>query len=258
VISIPPRPADFQFSEAKSPRLHIISYSSVAANCIVRGLTQKGLIHYPFTTNALRTAENWYIPLTEIPLSVLVLTTTTGIQRGITYVQVYLEITGVPVTLLTADYITTAQPISWPDGNISAPTQGRGYIRTYQGTNPAAGDEITETCPTNSLWRIIAANYSLVTSADVGTRTSRLRILSALGADIFNGTPNDTQLASLTRNYWWYDMAAIPAAWGSNIFGQIPSLFITAGGSIITDTDGIFPADNYGPPIITVEEWLNP
>jgi hypothetical protein len=230
----------------------------VAAACIVRGLTQKGLIHYPFTTNALRTAQDWYIPLTEIPLSVLVQTTTTGLQRGRTYIQVYLEITGVPVTLLTADYVTTGQPISWPDGNINSPTSGRGYIHTVLGANPAAGDEITDYVPSNTLWRLYAINYRLVTSAVVAVRTSYINLVNELGSDILYVEPNATQAQSLTRYYTFAPYLAIPAAFGTRIFGQLTPIDLLAGSTIQTVTLNIDPSDDYPAPTYQVEEWLTP
>jgi hypothetical protein len=230
----------------------------VAAACIVRGLTQKGLIHYPFTTNALRTAQDWYIPLTEIPLSVLVQTTTTGIQRGRTYVQVYLEITGVPVTLLTANYVTTGQPISWPDGNISAPTSGRGYIHTFAGTDPAANNEISEVVPTNTLWHLTAIQYQLDTDANIANRTSRLKISSETAVIMLFLEPNAVQAASVTRYYHWAPFLSVPAAFTEEIFGALPTLDLIAGAAIETLTDNFQAADDYGTPHFIVEEWIKP
>jgi hypothetical protein len=258
MISIPPRPADFQFAEAKSPRLRITTYSSAAFACTIRGLTQKGLIQTPFTTDGLRTAQNTYVQLTEIPLAVFIETSTAAVQRGRLYAQIFLEFAGVSSVLLAADYITTGQPASWPEGGIHSPTEGRGYLWTYIGTDPPATGEIEETVPNNTLWHIKGLTYQFLTSAVVANRTSRLALWSEYGDMVLITTPNAVQAAGNNMSYFWHPYLAVPAAFDVNIFGYHSPAYLRSVAAITTVTENMQAGDNYNAPEILIEEWLNP
>jgi hypothetical protein len=258
VISIPPRPADFQFSEAKSPRLQIATYSDAARSCVVRGLTQKGLIHHAFTTNATRILQTQTIPLTEIPLSVHLETTTSTDQPGRLYARISLQITGVPVAILAAGYITTQTPLSWPEGAIRHPTDGPGHIYSFTGTSAGPGAEISEAVPVNTLWRIIGITYKLTTDAHVANRESIVIIHDGIADYVAFCRPTNTQAASLAKTYYWKHYNTVPATYNNAIAGQlpIPDRYISA--QISTDTQNIQATDTYTEIFFQVEEWLSP
>src|SRR5207244_3905006 len=55
-------------------------------------------------------------------------------------------------------------------------TSGYQRLRSFLGTDQAAGSEISEVVPTGKFWRILAVRAQLVTSGTAGNRFPRLEI----------------------------------------------------------------------------------
>jgi hypothetical protein len=194
-------------------------------------------------------------------LSLTVGTLTSPVRRGELFAQLWLARGGLPNSFvfdqLLAAYVTSNVQIGWPPGLYESSLSGHGKMRHIVGTDPAAGVEISETCPTNTRWRLIGFNYTLVTSAVAGNRISQLFIDDATNAGV-RGLPAATQAASLTNSYQYGAFGAQPATLGTLQIGILPpDVYVSAGGRIRTVTTALDAGDNYSAPVYCVEEWLD-
>jgi hypothetical protein len=258
MLVFPPKPGEFKFDEAKSPRLQIISYSDAVRNITIRGITRTGQIHDAYNSTGDRLIQTRTIALTEIPLSIHVETTTASVQRGRLFVRVVLQMAGVPSLTLAAHYVTTAAALAWPGGTIEDPTSGRGYIHTVETNAPAAGAEVVITVPVGELWHVTGHKFELATDANVGTRQQYILMQNTTPVPIFYNKANATQAQSLTRQYYWYQFTTVPTAFDTNIFGHVPPMDLIATQTIETFTSAIEATDTYGASFSQVESWLNP
>jgi hypothetical protein len=254
----PPTKAGFQFAEAKSPRLRIVTYSDAARACVVRGITQKGLIHFPLTTNALRTAENWDVPLTELPLAVTIETTTAATQRGQLYAAVYLQFAGVNSVLLISGYVTLGQRLSWPEGTPESPTAGRGALLEIAVADPGAGGDLLQTVPTNTIWRTRGLRCRFDTNATVADRELILLALDSTGGPMGFHRPTITQPASTTYYYHFQDYKTTPATYSLRIASPFQHYYLPAGASITSDIQNLKGGDAVTFIVLYVEQWLSP
>jgi hypothetical protein len=243
----------------------VSSVAQVGIGVDVRILTPDGQIR--------PTSQQLYFPgdrtsyhmLVNIPegfiLSLTVGSITAPILRGQLYVQAWLargnNYTASISYGLVAGYLTNLVHLSWPPGIHEPSTSGRGLIRHIQGTDPAAGVEISETCPTNTMWRVIGFNYTLITSAVAGNRYSHLVVDDGTTAGAF-GLSGAVQAASTTTLYKFGAYGAMGAAISGIQSGVLPpDLYLLAGHRIRTSTLSLDAGDNYSAPFYSVEEWLD-
>ena len=149
---------------------------------------------------------------------------------------------------------------------------GRGFIRTITGTDPAAGAEILETVPVNTLWRLISFSSVLVSDATVANRHQRHLIMdNGVVTDrsyIFHDPINVRQAANQTRTHIWMQGLGNDTGDGNLSFGDTQTvdvqlnlhdtIFLKGGHRIRTETDALQAGDDYEAPIFFVEEWLDP
>lgn len=155
-----------------------------------------------------------------------------------------------------ADYITTGAATGWPGGRICASVEDPGVLRSVTGTDPAAGAEVSESVPTNARWRLRSLRVPLVTSAVVANRRPHL-VVDDGATILFDFAAGDTQAASLTRNYNSGPDGFARVAQDNEIY--IPShyqLMLFQGWRVRTVTTALDAGDNYGPPQLNVEEWI--
>lgn len=254
----------------REDKLFVTSYNSASGFSVevhTRMLLPSGVvvpgvqIHVP---NSDRSSKTSLIPLAEgFLLNVLVIASAGSAKRGQCYVVVGLSRGDGPVTInhqvMTQGYVFNAGNLVWPGGPMEQPTQGLGYVRTYNGTQPAAGAEINEVVPTGARWRLVALRNNLTTAVAVANRKPAIKlVIGALGA-AFSPSPV-TQTASLS---WAYDthigMSSYTAADTTDVVMPIPaSILLPAGAVIATATVGIQAADQWAAPNVTIEEWIEP
>ena len=208
-----------------------------------------------------RSTEAFLFPLPEgWLLTVMMNAFGTTINRGETFVQAQL-VRGTTtdlssVYMLFSGYLTSTESVSWPGGSQLSSFEGRGNIRSITGTNPAVGVEISETVPTNAIWRLVSVRFSLITD---GTGVARKVTLS-----LDDGTnefarlePFATQAISTTIIYTWASGASY-AGVGTN--GQsiaLPvNIYLREAFRIATATSTLAAGDNFSAPQYLVEEWL--
>lgn len=181
-------------------------------------------------------------------------------RRGQTWVMVELVrgFTGaiLPIGVLAQGYVSETERLIWPRGPYPGSTEGRGVLRTIVGTDPAANTESTETVPTNARWRLLNWRIALVTDATVGNRTVQLVIDDGTNA-IHLIPAHTTQPASQTFAYEAFSIGAAGFAVSNSLFLPMPpDLELHGGYRVRTSTGSIQAGDNYGAPVLLVQEWI--
>jgi len=251
----------------RDDKLVVVGYSSVANNGMevnVRILTPDGEIrpsHFEFQFAGDRANHVTLFDLTEgFLLSLTVGTLAAPVLRGQMFGQIWLGRGVLPNVLvyhqLVDAYITSNLQVGWPPGVFESSLSGRGFVRHIVGTDPAAGVEISESCPFHTRWRLVGFNYTLVTSAVAGNRISQLFIDDGTNTGV-RGLPAATQASSLTNSYQYGAFGAQPAVMGTLQIGILPpDVYVDYGGRIRTVTTALDAGDNYSAPVYCVEEWL--
>lgn len=132
---------------------------------------------------------------------------------------------------------------------------GRGTFKIYTCTDPAANTEVTCTVPAGRIWRVISLRVVLVTDANVANRIPSFTIDD--GTTVFYQTTSiSAQAASLTWNYNFDAVENAPVVNGTTAHLPMPfRLLLGPGYRIKTSTAAIAATDNYGAPVVFVEEW---
>lgn len=159
---------------------------------------------------------------------------------------------------LLAGYVSAAVSIAWPGSPIASPIAGPGVVRVVGGTNPAVGQELSETVPTAARWRLCSLRASLVTSAAVANRQPFL--IFDNGATTFAVAPAAAvQAASLTVTYYWSLYGAVAGAVATFTNTIMPDgIVLMAGFRIKTATSLLDAGDDWGAPTYEIEEWIEP
>jgi len=237
--------------------------SIVTITVFARILLPDGTIvpnQWQMTPPATRTGFSYTLNLPEGFLLSVTAQTNSIAWPGAMFVRLFLT-RGNPVTnpiaqLLACGYVSQTNNLSWPPGRIMQTTEGRGLIRSITGTVPGVASEISETVPTNAIWRLISVRYSLTTSASVASRGSNLVVddgTNAFGTYV----PATSQAAGNTFAYTWGAGATLGnVSLAASCQGMPNDLFLTAGMRFRTSTTLMQAADQYTAPQYLVEEWI--
>jgi hypothetical protein len=268
-------PASFPFYTTGEDNLRLVSYNSafgVTLQVVARTLDPSGRPtpsvwppHTPKTDRSLVSTDYALSGTTLLNVRVIALAGASFI--GQTYVELQLirgiGTAAIVVGTVLAGYITLTKPIGWPGSPIESSLDGPGYTRTLVGTAPAAGSEIQEVVPTGARWEPLGMVLRLTTSAAAGNRTARVRYFSnaTSGAVVL---PAILSPAASTREYLYAQSLpfAGPLALSTGVSQAQQALpqgvYLTAGESFQTLTDGLNAADAWSQPIYVVREWLEP
>ena len=195
-------------------------------------------------------------------ISLNVISLGTGQQRGTLFVAVQVQRGAFGNFLLgqtlCQGYVTQQSNVFYPGAQDGYAFEGRGHIRTITGTTPAAGAEVSEVVPAGAMWRVIAFNYNLITSATVAGRQSTLTYTDGLNIYALMSPPS-AQPASNSDQYHWGDGLALTSGF-NGIFNAplVREAYLTAGLRIQTETILIQTGDQYSGVTYLVEEWLQP
>lgn len=274
--SYPPQKAQFPQGALNAPTA---SYVSVDDQLYVRvhnalagvtlGIRARMLVAdtgqiVPYTFNVTpasnRTSVKQLFPLTEgYLISIEVVPDVGTPRRGQCFVEVGL-VRGLQgtefVEILFADYVTSNAGDGYPGGLVRDSVEANGMLRSITGTDPGAGVEISETVPTGARWQLRGVRWQLVTSAAAANRRPHLVVDD--GANIiFDFAGPDVQAASLTRNYNADPWGFQPATQDNELYLALPEqLMLFQGWRIRTVTTALDAGDNFGPPRLYVEEWM--
>ena len=155
----------------------------------------------------------------------------------------------------TADNGNTATRVIVIDGAKDGP----GANLSIAGSDPAAGAEISETVPANTIWSIRSVSAALVTDGTAANR--RVRATLDDGSAVYHRVSAGVDhTASLTVQYSWAPVGAaaigVVAVTDATVNVPLPSPSVLAPGDrFITVTGAIVAGDNWGAPQLSVEAW---
>ncbi len=134
-----------------------------------------------------------------------------------------------------------------------------GSVRSLRlgGTDPAAGVEIGETLTSLDQSYLEMFKVTLVTDANVATRTVRFMIQASDGTVLWSRISPATQAASLTRNYCFFaNLVTDDSAFDANGFInlRVPPVKWPRGAKLVTATTNKQAGDNYATPLFFIEE----
>lgn len=257
IVSLPfvtRKQLDFEFATTFALTLGYQTTTSSAI--VVAGFTKAGAFRHKFNpvTTGVLTYETLSLP--DVPIGVSVIDVNNGFEQGSLFCQLFLDINKTSALELCAGLVHTTKSISWPHNTSIDPRPGGGHLDTVQGTDPAAGVEISETVPGNEVWKIIAVRFTLVTAAVAVSRRVHLQIVNE-GAIIFDTFNDVDQIISETKAYTCAAFGDLPDRTDDNdILIPIPSNLVLDEGSIIrTSTTNLDAGDNFGAPSIYVEKF---
>ena len=244
------------FKEAGTPQIQVESWSNSARILQVRGFCKDGTISHDHTTSANRSLVTTTFDVPDVPLMLQVSPAVAGVRRGECYVRLTLLMGGFPVGRLSSAYVTDSKNISWPPGVFEGFTEGPGLLRSVTGTNPAAGANIAESVPTNARWKIRSLKFRFITDATVATRIVNIRFEDGTSKFV-HIPPGTTQTASLTYDYSAYHIGEYSTDAKSDIQINLPpDIILLQAWGLETNTVNLQAGDDYGAPIMMVEEWI--
>lgn len=147
------------------------------------------------------------------------------------------------------------QILSWPDHVGRAIGSEPGTIMTVVGTDPAAGQEFSHTVPAGVRWELISLQAPLVTDATVSNRVAQFIVDDGVNTLFFTSSVI-LQAASLTINYNLYPIGYAQTNYQSRVTVPIPDFTLLTGWRVRSVTFSMQAGDNWGPPILTVKEWV--
>ena len=245
------------FDQQSSFDLVIEVWSDTTNTVTIVGATKSGI----FTRKIVPTSNGVVLTTTfgmgEIPIWLSAFSNANIAFLGQTYVRISLQVNGDIVSILTAGYVSRTNGITWPNGSIKGPLEGIGRIKTIVGTDQAAGAEISETVTSRFLWKLKSIIFTLVTDATVASRIPSLTIEDTNGV-FLRVTPSGSQAASITRNHCFGAGLGVTNNTTTNIFNTpiLTDVILPSDAIIKTVTTAIVAGDNYGAPILLVEQFI--
>lgn len=134
--------------------------------------------------------------------------------------------------------------------------EGAGNIRNVTGTDPAAGAEASDTVPANSRWKVLVAQYLLVTDANVATRVPTFIIDDGTTITAAYGAGVSPTASTTNRLNFLAGAGSMGSAAAGNV-GFLPvGMTLSGGYRMRTATTLIQVGDNYAAPQFLVEEYI--
>ena len=159
-------------------------------------------------------------------------------------------------TTILSDYVDLAYEVAYPGSPIRSSLEGPGFKRVFTGTNPAAGAEISETVPTNATWTLWSILFAFAVANSGAAREISLNISD--GTDIFFSlTHSAAATINATTTYLWgKGVNGVGAVENLRASTPIGEYRLPQGYVITTVTPLIVAGDDYGAPLLQVEEWI--
>lgn len=260
-----------QFPLTGEESLRVIGYNSLTGvNLFIQGryFDETGVYRWfqyrlTPTTDRQPTSKDFKLPRGVLSnLIVFVQGAVSLVGQTFAIVQIVVGDTGATFVMGTIlqGYVTQQSHLGWPGSPIQSSLDSGGYLHSFQGTNPAPGNAVHETCPTNARWELLGVFLNFVTSAVVGNRQPILST-SPDGFGINTVCPATNLYPPSTSRpmSWQPGVNAVLSATGQQQLEPLPvGLQIGAGGFLDIDANGKDTADDFTGPFLTVREWIIP
>lgn len=244
-----------RFGKTANLSLRLTTQAIGTRTIIVRVLTRDGFSEFSQAYTGTGAAQSVNFALQDIPIFVSVVSETSTVNQGEIYCTLSLRFSDDIVYQLASGFVYRQRGISWPYTGNADIIPNRGGIRFVQGSNAAAGSEVSDTVPSGQLWKILSVRFTLVTDANAANR--RVHLVtdnnSFPGVDVFGDV---NQAANTTRNYTFYNIGSIPDRESDDdILVNLPAdLYVLGSGSIITQTESLQAGDNFGVVTYCIEQ----
>jgi hypothetical protein len=160
------------------------------------------------------------------------------------------------IAVLAEGYVDSTSSLTWPGGKFEPGFSGMGRLRVIVGTQPAAGQEISETVPTGAIWRVHSITFTLTTSATVADRW--VNIIGRSGTNVAMRSIAAASTPASTSNQYSAFAGGVRASAAGVVSMVLPSLglLLYSGWAIGTGTTGLQAGDQFSAPVLEVEEWI--
>lgn len=260
----------FQFVADADTFLRVVSACSVTGVTLAvqgRRLDDHGQLqvlqetHAPNSDRSVKTQDYQLGPGAVLNVTVFASAGAPLVGQCYVMVQLLRNMGGTAIVLgtLLAGYVTAHQALGFPGSPLVSSTAGEPAIRDISGTVPAAGANLTETCPAGARWELVSILFTLTTNGTVGNRNLALEMFDPVGT--INGIyePGVNVPASTTQ---WFQYGV-----GLTVFGVVtPSnveyvclpqrFYLPAGARFTTTIAGLQSGDQLSNPRYQVREWL--
>jgi len=246
---------DWEF--AANIKLRVVSQSWYVGELILSGATKQGLFTFKHTTtaNGAEVISDFAMP--DFPLFLTLADPTPWFLQGGCRARVELLVNGNQMFTYCSGPVYKSKPISYPYSRDEDKVPGGGEWVYLSSVAPSPGHEANYSVPDNAIFRIMAVQIGLQTSATVANRRVRLSIHTGMSQPIeFWGSIN--QPAAAVRYYTFAASGTVPDEdVSNNIFIPIPpNLLVPSDYKIATLTTNMQAGDQFGPINLFVERYF--
>lgn len=244
-----------RFGKSSQVRLFISVLGVTTTTLLLRFASREGVSEHRISYTGTGARQTFAFNISDIPMFLSLTTEDFSVNQGSIYATVDLQIDQETVQNLCSGYVYRLHSISWPISNNPDIVPGRGGIRMFNGANPAAGSEVSDTVPSGQMWRILQFVVTLVTDANVANRRVHLQINnnSFVGPDVFGSVD---QAASTTRKYSFIvGGSPLDELDDNDIIVPLPEhLYVLGSGSVNTVTTNLQAGDDFGFTMYCIEQ----
>lgn len=238
--------------------LEVAVIASVVDSVNIIGSTREGIFKFTVSHTGGGTEESTILSIPDIPTFVTAFTTSTALERGEFWAQIFLRANGERIFKLASGYITRQSGLNWPLVQNDFEFAGGGKIRRVTGANPAAGAECADAVTDNQHWILKGYIVTLVTDATAANRRVHLTFQangSTVTTEVFGLVD---QTASQTIKYCFVPYGHVLDELDNSVI-QVPlppDMHLLSAATIGTSTTNLQAGDNFGSPSILIESFL--
>lgn len=246
-----------RFEEGVMFGLRLQVQASNSSTLTIRGFTRSGVFTFSAVTAATSLLETFNFRLPDIPIMVSVVDGTNSLIQGTCYATLFLTLNNDIAYSLCCGMVFARRAISYPVSGNELARPSAGVLRSFNGTDPAAGAEVSQTVTAGQLWNIKSVVVTLVTDANVANRRVHIVFRNG-GGETVRAYATIDQAASTTVKYIFAHYGYTPDETDTNtVLINIPdNVFLESGSDFITATTNIQVGDNFGAPRVTLEHWF--
>jgi hypothetical protein len=192
-----------KFGSTAALSLEVAVWTFFNGPFFLSGITREGLVGFSFEPAGNGSQETFTFNVVDVPVNLVCHVGTQTLLRGDMWVVIYLRVNGQRVAKMMSGFVSTQTPLSWPQTSGEEPQAGRGSITSNEYGTHAAGAELSYTKGDNSIFRVRALNFTLVTDANAANRRVHLLIKDTSGSDMYRFFSSVDHPASTTKQYFF-------------------------------------------------------
>lgn len=248
---------DFKHSASFSLILEHQSYS--ATTLLIIGATKSGTFTFKAINDGTRAINTTKFGIPDVPIWVSIIDSVSTNVRGESFAKLSLGINGDKVQQLCAGYLYGIVGVSWPQTNLNESNPGMGKLITLKPANPAQGQPVIITVPSNAVYKLRQAFIIGTTSAIGGTDTVYISAKNGDGTRAIQTIGTYVQAAGVSFHY-----GLVAGAPSTQVAAQLIAT-MQIPDNLILGPGGIFmigwvtnggPGGSFSEVEVLVEEWL--